>query len=68
MVEKNKSGFFIKYLALIAARLFFLARISILILLETINAISDEEKKPLNNKSAMRTNNSLYINIIVNNY
>jgi len=47
IVEKNRSGLFIKYFAFSAERFFFLARISILILFPTINAISAAEKKAL---------------------
>ena len=65
IVEKKRSGLWTKYFAFFADRLFFLARISILILFETMNAISEDEKNAL---SKSRINNimiSLNIRFVI---
>lgn len=59
--EKNISGLFIKYLAFFADKLFFLARTSILILFDTMKAISEEAKKALSIKSTSKVIRSFVI-------
>jgi hypothetical protein len=61
IVEKNNSGFFIKYFAVRAEGFFCLARISILILLPTINAISAAAKNAVNIRNTNRKIISLSI-------